>query len=913
LETLVAACTRFLEGLAGIDEQLDETRCCDLPDISRARAHQLRAFLAVDPQRVLADSAVPFRRLAHAHTLISRRDRLRAKLSETATGAEAALLGPEKLEAAHAALRWVRSVTASTVNDGLKQLLVSRRAEEIRAAVHETAKDWQQIEADRESTVVTLGEFGAERIAQSHPKELVHRLDDLLQRSRELPDFIPLRRQRDRIAAAGLADFLECADRIALEPHRLMETFRVLIADRRARNLRRTAELASNNGSALEARRRQFAERDHQKIQMDRAAIRTELLSRSPPVGSNSGPQSSWTEMRLLHNEFPKTQRYTRVRQLLGRAGRAIQTLKPCLMMSPLSLAKFAAPRGLEFELVVVDEASQMRPEDALGGMLRTKQIVVVGDPKQLPPTDFFSRADGQPSNGDADDAADDINAESILEVCQTTFNERRRLKWHYRSRCESLIAFSNRTFYDDSLVTFPTAKPGSFSIELVRVDGEYKGHRNPFEAQRVAEEAIAFMRHFADSPEEELPTLGVVTVNVEQRDQIFEDLRELSAGDELVERYREKADSKGEPFFVKNLENVQGDERDHIFISMTYGRKHGEAALAQHFGPINRRQGHRRLNVLFTRARRRIGLFTSFGSSDVRPGEGSSEGVSALKQYLEYVEARGRASVRQVGGAPDSDFETEVADRLRLRGYPVDLQVGVSDYRIDLGVRDPDNPERFLAGVECDGAAFHASKSARDRDRLREEMLVSLGWTILRVWSTDWFDNPELETDRLVRKLEHLRGPQPPGFHDYPTLQRVHETEVQTEQPGEPDGQATSMAESGLSAPSEPEAAAAPTLGAQANLYDGDEPLTTDDGARALEAFREEVIRLAVGNYEAHRSILRPAMIETFVQQRVVDPNDWYSRIPQYLRARTNPTEKKLYLEKICGIIDRIDRGSRG
>ena len=428
-----------------------------------------------------------------------------------------------------------------------------------------------------------------------------------------------------------------------------------------------------------------------------------------------------------------------------------------------------------------------MRPEDALGGMLRTKQIVVVGDPKQLPPTDFFARADT--SAGTQDDDDDDIDAESILEACEKTFRERRRLKWHYRSRCESLIAFSNREFYDGSLITFPMARPGAFSIELVRVDGTYRARRNPTEAAVVAEEAIAFMRHFAEAPEEDLPTLGIVAVNVEQRDFIQEELRRLWADDELVELYREKAEAKGEPLFVKNLENVQGDERDHIFISMTYGRKHGEPALAQYFGPITRKQGHRRLNVLFTRARIRIGLFTSFGSADVRPTETSSDGVKALKAYLEYAETKGRALAHAAGGEPDSDFEVEVADRLRMRGYKVDLQVGVSraeerrqNFRIDLGVRHPDHPERFLAGIECDGAAYHSSKSARDRDRLREEVLNSLGWELVRVWSTDWFDNPALETERLVRKLEELRLRPPSAFASYRPLRDLDATASATD-----------------------------------------------------------------------------------------------------------------------------------
>ena len=420
-----------------------------------------------------------------------------------------------------------------------------------------------------------------------------------------------------------------------------------------------------------------------------------------------------------------------------------------------------------------------MRPEDALGGMLRAKQIVVVGDAQQLPPTDFFNRVESQVNDKGSSDGTDDddIDAESILEACERTFGERRRLKWHYRSRCESLIAYSNQSFYENKLITFPMAKPGSFSVELVRVDGTYRTKCNPAEAARVAEEAVAFMCHFANAAEDELPTLGIVAINAEQRDFIDEELRRLCAGDELVEIYLEKVASKGEPLFVKNLENVQGDERDHIFISMTYGRKQGEPVVGQNFGPINRKQGHRRLNVLFTRARVRIGLFTSFGSADIHPTEKSSKGVHALKSYLEYAETRGRACVRDIGSEPDSDFELEVADRLRAKGHTVDLQIGVSGFRIDLGVRHPDHPDRFLAGVECDGATYHSSKSARDRDRLREEVLKSLGWNIVRVWSTDWFDNPELETEKLARRLEELRRQPLPIFEKYPPFYSAETT----------------------------------------------------------------------------------------------------------------------------------------
>ena len=490
-------------------------------------------------------------------------------------------------------------------------------------------------------------------------------------------------------------------------------------------------------------------------------------------------------------------------------------------------------------------------------------------------------------------------------------------------------IAFSNRQFYDESLITFPMARPGAFSVELVRVDGAYRARRNPTEAAVVAEEAIAFMRHFAEAPEEDLPTLGIVAVNVEQRDFIQEELRRLWADDELVELYREKAEAKGEPLFVKNLENVQGDERDHIFISMTYGRKHGEPALAQYFGPITRKQGHRRLNVLFTRARIRVGLFTSFGSADVRPTDTSSDGVKALKAYLEYAETKGRALAHLAGGEPDSDFEVEVADRLRMKGYKVDLQVGVSrkeerrqNFRIDLGVRHPDHPERFLAGIECDGAAYHSSKSARDRDRLREEVLKSLGWELVRVWSTDWFDNPALETERLVRKLEELRLRSPSAFASYRPLRDLDaaaratggdegltEDDDATFAPATQDAgvQIGTDAQEQLSPVGQDVVATSLPKATGVELVSGSGSLTAEEAMSALEAFREQVIRSAFPEWDARRSILRPAMIETFVQQRVVDPDEWHSRIPQYLRIGTNAAEKNRFLDEICEIIERI------
>ncbi|MGB7966196.1 MAG: AAA domain-containing protein [Methylocella sp.] len=327
------------------------------------------------------------------------------------------------------------------------------------------------------------------------------------------------------------------------------------------------------------------------------------------------------------------------------------------------------------------------------------------------------------------------------------------------------MIAFSDAEFYKNALITFPQARPASFSVDLVRVDGFCQARRNVIEAGLLPQELVEFMRHFAEESEVTIPTLGIVAINATQCELLREEVRRISANDALVDRYREKVKSKGDEVFIKNLESVQGDERDFIFISLTYGREPGATAMKRRFGPINGKQGHRRLNVLFSRARMRI--FASFGSADVKPAEGSHQGVQVLKRHLEYAETRGRAVVQTVG-EPDSDFEVEVADRLRRSGYDVVYQVGVSGYKIDLGVRHPDHREMFLAGVECDGARYHSSRSARDRDRLREEVLQGLGWDLVRVWSTDWFDNPATETERLIKKLERCRSQPARGFNDH-------------------------------------------------------------------------------------------------------------------------------------------------
>jgi hypothetical protein len=404
--------------------------------------------------RALAGLDASICQIAHAHDLVTRIGRIRQTLAGHTSAATATSLGSsrERLVALGEAVAWAGAVRAAPIPDDLRERLLSREAGKAREALATAAREWAVVKKEYDGALARLREFEAESLTDLSPNKLIPLVDDLEARGVELSSFISIRQGRQKLSAVGMTDFLTVCDREAVDASRIPGLFDALVAERRAATARRQQVFSNNNGDALETRRKVFAERDREKIRADRETIRRRLLSLSPPAGSSIGTRKQWTEMTLLNAEFPKQRRFTPVRQLLTRAGKAIQTLKPCFMMSPLSLAKFVDSKTLEFDVLVIDEASQMRPEDALGGMLRARQVIVVGDPKQLPPTDFFSRTglDGE------DEDPDDLDAESILEACESTFGHRRRLKWHYRSRCESLIAFSNASFYDGSLVTFP-------------------------------------------------------------------------------------------------------------------------------------------------------------------------------------------------------------------------------------------------------------------------------------------------------------------------------------------------------------------------------------------------------------------------------------------------------------------------
>lgn len=485
-----------------------------------------------------------------------------------------------------------------------------------------------------------------------------------------------------------------------------------------------------------------FSEKDAEHLEINKAKIRAELSSLRPALDVIAPGSALSTILR----EGEKKRKQKPIRLLLMETGELIQRLKPCFLMSPLSVSTYLAPDAVHFDTVIFDEASQIFPQDAIGAIYRGKQLIVVGDSKQMPPSNFFNAS--LDADDDDEETGDVTDFESILDLCSTSMQQM-RLRWHYRSRYEQLISFSNKNFYDNDLVTFPSAKsdaPG-IGVDYFHVDGcfDRKSHTNRKESEFVVD---LIYKHIKKYPSR---SLGVVAFSIAQQDLI----------DKLLTKRRQNApeqefffrnDAK-EPFFIKNLETVQGDERDTIIFSIAYGFD-AQGVVRHNFGPLNRVGGERRLNVAVTRAKTNIQIVSSMHYTDIDLKRTSAEGARLLREYLDYAENGEIALTRAVNvnrfDHYDSDFEQEVCEFLREKGFDVDTQVGCSGFRIDLGVKIPHSSNYVLA-IECDGATYHSAKNARDRDRLRQEILERMGWKFYRIWSTDWFRNKPVEQLRLL------------------------------------------------------------------------------------------------------------------------------------------------------------------
>ena len=697
--------------------------------------------------------------------------------------------------------------------------------------------------------------------------ELIIRNSRALNNDNTLQNWLDYVRVRRQVAEMGLANLAEKVEQGHIDIQQVEDAHQAGVFDILAREiLREQPELGRFSGHLQQALQDQFREYDNRIKKLQCEQIAWKIDQTRIPQGNFGARVSEYTERFLLEHECSKKTRHLPIRQLLHRASGALVALKSCFMMGPMSVAQYLAHGQLKFDLVVMDEASQIKPQDALGAVARGAQLVVVGDPKQLPPTSFFDRV----VDDDEEDPTAIEESESILDATLPMFPAR-RLRWHYRSQHESLIAFSNHSFYESDLVLFPSPYKAAdnYGIQYSRVPrGCFVNRRNMEEARIISE---AVREHFRHRPGE---SLGVVAMSAEQRLQIESTIETLAKEDGVFQELLEKDAHREEPLFIKNLENVQGDERDIVFISMTYGPREPDGRVFQRFGPINSDVGWRRLNVLFTRSRKRMHIFSSMGSEDIIVGSTAKRGLQALRDFLRFCETGIlHKTERETGRAPDSDFEIAVMAGLSNEGFECVPQVGVAGFFIDVAVVDPGNRGRYLMGIECDGATYHSAKSVRDRDRLRQTILERLGWQIRRIWSTDWFKNPHAELQPIIRELNTLK------------TERVEDYQPEA-------GSEANKIEEIIEEVKEQKAITDKFVSGEIGLRE-----------RLIE-FDREIIRKSLPDTPENQRLLRPAMIEAFLENLPVSKSEFLTYMPPYLRQSTKAAEGK-FLEDVLKIIN--------
>jgi very-short-patch-repair endonuclease len=664
-------------------------------------------------------------------------------------------------------------------------------------------------------------------------------------------------------------------------------------------------------GTSHEEVQQRLRQVDKRLTDLHRLEIADAAMEHMPPSGNSAGRVKDFTEMGLLQHEMGKKKRHASIRRLTKKAGRSLKALKPCFMMGPLSVAQYLPPGELEFDLVIMDEASQMKPEDAIGALARGKQAVVVGDPRQLPPTSFFDRLEDDEET-DEDNETIVQGKESVLDLMMPALGRARQLNWHYRSQHEALIAFSNEHFYEDRLQVFPSPKGqdarGELGVTYRYVQGTYGNQRNHEEAQELLRGVLREVRRSGGQR-----SIGVVAVNSQQAELLHDEWARIVREHPDVEGLMDQWNDTQQPFFIKNLENVQGDERDVIFISLTYGPdKHGH--VYQRFGPINQRNGWRRLNVLFTRAKQNMVVYTSMRSEQVTPAAGN-RGATALKEFLDYCERGGRPRDRGsvTGREPDSPFEIEVIRELSAHGYEGVPQVGVAGFFIDIGVRHPELPEEFVLGVECDGATYHSARSARDRDHLRQEILEGLGWRIHRIWSVEWYRRRDREVRRLLEAVDAafqaaLRDREERDRHEAMSSQRRHIPRAERAQKAQSQetGRAESPAETRKVSRGQPESPGQPEAGEPAARSVS---LATDDSEEletSLHRLRE-TIEEEFPDVPRERGLLREDVIRFLVDERPTTREDFGRVIPPQIRQSIDVGQARNYLSAVLSLCEEF------
>lgn len=585
--------------------------------------------------------------------------------------------------------------------------------------------------------------------------DLINRLTDCYSKKTSLEEWIDYRNNRKKCQEVGLTDFIEKIEseqipQACIVRSYLKRFYRLWLDQQMPKYPTVQSFRRRNHESDIE----EFKSLDCSQMVIARSRVRESVLRSLPDFNSAT---SSRDEVGILRRELNKQRKLLPLRKLFNSIPNILTTLKPCLMMSPLSVSVFLEAQSYEFDMVVFDEASQVCTEDAIGAIMRGKQVIIVGDSKQLPPTNFFATTLSDADFDTESDEVDDTGAyESILDEALNVIPEL-SLRWHYRSRHEHLIAFSNAKIYDNKLVTFPSFNEDvkDFGVEYIYVpDGIYDrgGKRNNIiEANKVTD--LVF-EHFKTHPNR---SLGVVTFSEAQQQAIDMAIRQRRLANSTFDQFF--SEDKDEAFFIKNLENVQGDERDTIIFSIGYA-KDSKGIMYMSFGPLSRDGGFRRLNVAITRAKFNLKLVGSILSTDIDTDKITSEGAKMLRSYIEFAR-NGITALQSEFTYPatpelESPFEESVYDFLVSKGFKTVTQVGCSGFRIDMAVRHSKLSGVFVLGIECDGATYHASRTARERDRLRQSVLEDIGWRIYRIWSTDWIKDPISEGQKLLSAIEN-------------------------------------------------------------------------------------------------------------------------------------------------------------
>ncbi|AWU95552.1 DUF3320 domain-containing protein [Azospirillum ramasamyi] len=635
---------------------------------------------------------------------------------------------------------------AATVSDRESAGTIAQRLNDVRPGLEEALV---RLIADLKLDLRAA--FGTGTTSDLNLEVVLTRLDLWIERSEDLSKWIAYSAKAEQASSLGLGAFVNRLANGELDSKSVVPEFEMAYYDALLSAIAKDdPEIARFDGEGHNRLVQEFVRLDQDRMKLARLEVASAHHGRMPRQDGGAGP------LGVLKGEMARKRNHMPIRQLMKRAGAAIQAIKPVFMMSPLSVAQFLEPGAVEFDLLVIDEASQIQPVDALGAIARCKQAVIVGDDRQLPPTRFFDKVIAGNDEEDEDGAAGVADVESVLGLCVSKGLPQRMLRWHYRSRHQSLIAVSNSQFYDNRLFIVPspyTAQAGMGLRFNYLPNGRFDSGNTAINAEEAKAVAEAVIRHAREHPE---LSLGVATFSTKQRRAIVDELERLRRLNPDVEGFFTA--HSAEPFFAKNLENVQGDERDVIMISVGYG-KNPNGYMAMRFGPLSSDGGERRLNVLISRAKRRCEVFASITDEDIDLERGKGKGVLAFKLFLHFARTGKLSLGTRTDREHDSIFEEQVAAALLSHGYDVHPQVGLAGFFIDLAIADFARPGRYIIGIECDGAAYHSSRSARDRDRLRQAVLEDHGWTIHRIWSTDWFNRPQEQLAKTIAAIEAAKA----------------------------------------------------------------------------------------------------------------------------------------------------------